>query len=95
MVFFGEWLLKENYEWISNLIRYGKWVLRMVPSFAFCEGLWNMIIMPFIEIVDKKEYSPLDFEIAGGSLIMLAVSGVFYITSLIVVEKLLLTNFFN
>lgn len=71
-------------------------ILRILPSYAFCDGMFNLSIKGIWKIIaDDDSLGPFSARIAGADIIMLAITGFVFLFGLIFIEKLLLTSFFS
>lgn len=59
----------------------------IIPQYALGSGLMNMSFMPILGFFDNTVYSPLDGNIAGDSLVYMAVSGAIYSVLVLVLER--------
>ena len=60
---------------------------RLVPQFALGNGLMNMSFMPILGFFDNTVYTPLDSNIAGDSLVYMAICSVVYFVLLLTLER--------
>ena len=71
------------------------YVLRLIPSYAFGEGLLRMASRSLLAIFEgiKKPRDVLDMKISGTSIVYLAVTSVGYMLLIFLVEKIHIPEF--
>lgn len=62
-------------------------VAGLVPQFALGSGLMNLSFMPILGFFDNTVYAPLDGNIAGKSLVYMAICGATYLVLVLALER--------
>jgi hypothetical protein len=85
---------------IESTREYGKglsWIFRVIPSFAFGDGVLNTSSRSLYAIINGVKEAPTAFEmdIAGGDLLFLFIFGTFYFCLLFAMESAGSSNLLN
>lgn len=62
----------------------------MIPSFAFSTGILNATNKKFYQVIEgyAEVKSSYDLDITGGDILMLSLSGIFYMILVLILENL-------